>query len=315
MTRTPGDWPDRMDAAILPSSGAAPLDSLAGTLEMLEMKAESPGIPWRCHVAGTGWFGRIWGPPEGTPILLLHGFTWDSSLWEGLAVALGPDFRAIAVDLPGHGGTGWPPRARFSDIAAVIPSLLPDTRPILTGYSLGARVALAAALAAPDAFAGLVIVSGSAGISDDADRLRRAAEDDALAADIRREGIERFVERWERHPLFESQRRLPAEVRATLRSVRLAQDPEGLARSLEILGQGRMPPLWSDLGRVRLPTAIVAGADDSRYATIARRLGAAIRGASLTLVPACGHAVPLEAPDALADVIVRLAATATDPLG
>ena len=72
----------------------------------------------------------------------------------------------------------------------------------VVGYSLGARVALRLAVAHPDVVDRLVLESPSAGLPTEAERAARRAADEALAARIEAGGIERFVDEWERNPVF-----------------------------------------------------------------------------------------------------------------
>src|SRR5919202_1216376 len=104
------------------------------------------------------------------------------------------------------------------------------------------RVALHLALAAQERFATLTLESASPGILDPAERAARIRADEALAELLEREGIEPFVDRWERLPLFASQESLPAEARARVRAARLAQHPLGLANSLRGFGAGVPAP-------------------------------------------------------------------------
>jgi len=96
-----------------------------------------------------------WG--EGPPVVALHGLGLESSSFTGLAegvAALG--LRMLAADLPGFGKTPAP------EVAALTPAILAepvldlarrlDRKPLVMGMSLGARVALEAALLAPDLF-------------------------------------------------------------------------------------------------------------------------------------------------------------------
>ena len=116
----------------------------------------------------------------------------------------------------------------------------------------------------------------------------------------RRDGIERFVDLWEREPLFATQRALPASVRAALRATRLAQRPHGLANSLRGMGAGAAEPLWDRLARVRAPVLVVTGALDVRYCEIAARLAAALPRGRHAVVAGAGHAPHLEHPTILA---------------
>ena len=48
---------------------------------------------------------------HGPDVVLLHGWSLNLRVWDGLVRALAPRFRLIAIDLPGHGHSDWDPRA------------------------------------------------------------------------------------------------------------------------------------------------------------------------------------------------------------
>jgi pimeloyl-ACP methyl ester carboxylesterase len=50
---------------------------------------------------------REWGRPDGAVVLLLHGLTASSSSWRNVAPVLGENFRVVAPDARGHGGSQW----------------------------------------------------------------------------------------------------------------------------------------------------------------------------------------------------------------
>jgi pimeloyl-ACP methyl ester carboxylesterase len=65
-----------------------------------------------------------------------------------------------------------------------------------------------------------------------------------------------------------------------------------------------MAPVWDRLGELTMPTLVVAGAEDEKFAALASRLAGAIgANAELALVAGCGHAVPLEAPAEFARLV------------
>ena len=240
----------------------------------------------------------------GPPLVLLHGFTGSSATWWPIGERLARDFTTIAVDLPGHGRSA-PLRAAPEDaLGALVSELvgvldaLSIERPAWLGYSMGGRVALAFALRHPERVGHLVLESASPGIADRAERARRTEADDALAATIEREDVERFVERWMAQPLFASQNALGAETLAEERSRRLAGSAGGLAWALRALSVGRQPSFWDDLGSLAPPTLAVAGALDDKYCSIARALTARAPNARPVVVPGAGHAVHLERPAA-----------------
>jgi 2-succinyl-6-hydroxy-2,4-cyclohexadiene-1-carboxylate synthase len=240
---------------------------------------------------------------DGPAVLLLHGFTGSAGTWAPLARSLAAGYATIAPSLPGHGRSDAPRDPARYDVASCVGDLLAllDARGIeraaVVGYSMGGRVALHLARAAPERVRALVLESASPGIADEAERAARRRSDEALAGSIEREGIAAFVARWERLPLFASQASLPAAVREALRARRLASDPAGLANSLRGIGAGAVAPLWAWLGEVAAPTLVVAGALDQKYRTIGAAMASAIPGARLAVVEGAGHAVHLERPE------------------
>jgi 2-succinyl-6-hydroxy-2,4-cyclohexadiene-1-carboxylate synthase len=245
---------------------------------------------------------EVWG--DGPPLLLLHGFTGSTATWAPFRATLGAGWRLIAVDLLGHGASPSPADPaiyaveREVERLAVLLDRLAAERAGVLGYSMGGRVALQLALTHPKQVGRLVLESASPGIVDPAERAARVRSDGALAELLEREGIEPFVERWERVPLFASQGRLPAERRANVRADRLRRDPVGLANSLRGAGQGVAPPVLDRLGKLAMPTLLLVGALDERYVGFGRLMAERIHSAELVVVPDAGHAVHLEQPRA-----------------
>ena len=280
------------------------------------------GEPRVVDVAGLRWAVRVAG--SGPALLLLHGFTGSGRSWEGglAEAATSSGFRVIAPDLPGHGGTTWradnadnadneadpgePSRAAIEMVADDLVELLRvlgHDGAHVVGYSMGARVALRLAISHPACVRSLVLEAPSAGIEDAADRAARRSADDALARTLERDGIESFVDAWERTPVLGGEARLAPPVRARLREIRLAHVPTGLAASLRSAGQGAMRPLHGRLAEVIAPTLVVLGADDpvrDRAAVVA----AGIPGARLAVIDGAAHAPHLEAPDAFCRLVL-----------
>ena len=220
--------------------------------------------------------------------LLLHGFAGSPRT---LARFL-PE--AEAPDLPGHCGaadaTSW------NDALA---ALEPADPVRIVGYSMGARLALGLAMRNPATVSELVLESGSAGIEDTSERAQRKAADDDVAAFIEREGMEKFIDRWERHPTLASLRPFAAQ----LRFERLAHRPAGLASALRHLGAGAQPSYWADLPRLRVPVRLITGANDEKFSALARRMRDLLPQASLIPIPDCGHAPHLERPQAFVEAL------------
>ncbi|MFQ3663798.1 MAG: 2-succinyl-6-hydroxy-2,4-cyclohexadiene-1-carboxylate synthase [Chloroflexaceae bacterium] len=233
---------------------------------------------------------------HGPPLLLLHGFTGSAEEWAGLIPALAPLRQVIAVDLPGHGRAPAPTDLSCYTMEHTVAGLLALLDHLnhavcdVLGYSMGGRVALHLAVAAPTRVGSLILESASPGIEDAAERAARAAADDALAARIEQEGLEWFVDHWASLPLFASQARLPAATRAALRERRLRGSAAGYAASLRGMGAGRQRSLWAELPALRIPALIISGELDEKYVAIGARVAAAMPLARQAIVPGAGHA-------------------------
>ncbi len=136
---------------------------------------------------------------EGPPIVLVHGFTQTRRCWGPEATDLARDHEVIRVDAPGHG--------RSADVLAGLRTggrLIADQGGEATylGYSMGARFCLHLALSNPELVRGLVLIGGTAGIEDPAERAARREQDLADAARIERDGLEAFLDAWLAQPLF-----------------------------------------------------------------------------------------------------------------
>lgn len=253
----------------------------------------------------------------GPPLVLLHGFTGSAESWAPHLAALGARFTTIAVDLPGHGRSPAPdPTTRLTAVADALVTVLDDlgvARASWLGYSLGGRAALHVAVAHPARVERLVLEGASPGIADASERAARAEGDGALAFALERDGLDAFVERWMAQPLFASQRRLSAAVRARERAVRLSNSARGLALALRALGAGTQAPLWHVLPTLRLPTILVVGAEDARYRAIAEAMASRLPDAVVAVVPEAGHAPHLESPAAFADAVLAFLGAAGDP--
>ncbi len=231
---------------------------------------------------------------SGAPrVTIIHGFTQVGACMRPLAEEIGVPCRL--VDAPFHGGS--------SDVDVDLAGAGAELAAacgggVLVGYSMGARIALHAILAEPDCASAVVLVSGTAGIADDAARSTRRAADAALAARILELGTGPFIEEWLAQPMFAGLPRSDAD-----RALRATNRPESLARSVLRLGQGVQEPLWDRLGRIARPVTVIAGSDDPRYAEEAVRIAAAVQRGSSTVIAGAGHAVHVQEPAAVASAV------------
>jgi 2-succinyl-6-hydroxy-2,4-cyclohexadiene-1-carboxylate synthase len=215
-------------------------------------------------------------------LVLLHGFTQTRASWDGVVRELAGRYRALVPDL-----SAGPWEAELDRLEALAPPTF-----TLAGYSMGGRLALALALRIPERVERLVLISVSPGLANDGERATRRAADAALADRIEAIGVEAFARAWATQPLFAGQ---SPEVRAAAHADRLRRSASVHAAQLRGLGTGVMPPLWERLSELTMPVTVLVGERDTKFRAIAERMGF-----PTVVVPGAGHAVPLEAPAAVA---------------
>ena len=176
----------------------------------------------------------------------------------------------------------------------------------------------AARMPAAASFSALVLESAGTGPVDDAEREALCERNFAWAARVRGEGVPAFMDWWAGLPLFESQQHLPADQQKRLRVGRLANDAESLALSFERAGAHVMPPKQEtiralcELAAKGIPVSYLAGELDAKYCKVASILRAESQGAiSCRVVPAAGHSIHLEQPEAFGAILEEVVESCT----
>lgn len=247
---------------------------------------------------------------RGAPLVMLHGFTGSSETWRSFLPKITANRRVICIDLPGHGRTSGdsdPSRYQMerviNDLATILSGI--DAVPAdWLGYSMGGRLTLFAAVNRPDLVRSLILESASPGLESEEARAQRLLEDQKLADYIDEIGLERFIDEWEKMPLFSSLNTLPVEVRSGLRRERLQNSAAGLANSLRGMGAGAQPSLWPRLGGVNMPALLLAGELDPKFVEINQRMVIRLPHAQLIIIPGASHIIHLEKPEVFLSEVV-----------
>ena len=239
---------------------------------------------------------------SGPAIVALHGFTGDMSTWSEFVPEAQKRYTVITIDLLGHGSSDAPrapERYRMEqaldDIASVIHEL-GFSQACWMGYSMGGRIALAAAAMIPNVCQSLVLEGASPGLRSTNARVMRQRRDEALADFILKEGVAAFVDSWTEQPLFKSQKSLPTYVQERIRTQRIRNNPIGLANTLRVLGPGTQPSFHEMLPSISIPVLCIAGEFDLKFTDIARKMCENLQNGRLEIIPGAGHATHLERP-------------------
>ena len=248
------------------------------------------------------------GRSDRPPMLLLHGFLGSGSDWHGIIEHFVDRFYCILVDLPGHGQSidlADPSAYSFlgaRDGIVSIAHCLHVRDAFLVGYSMGGRLALAAALHAPGVFSKIVLESSIPGLEAPKDQATRGAQDDELASEIESSDLSAFLDRWYSQPLFASLQARP-NLMNRLMAVRYQQRPHELARALRGLSVGRQPSYWNRLATMNVPLLLVAGELDEKYVRIQENMASQCKDARSVIVPGAGHNTHAENPEAFRRVV------------
>lgn len=234
--------------------------------------------------------GRLRGEERGTgsALVLLHGFSFDMSMWDPQFGAFARQHRTVRYDLRGFGRSGRPAagRGHVADLLALLDAL-GIQRAHLAGLSLGANVALATAVHHPDRVNGLVLASpGLPGY-----RWTTPRPPDQAAQVARERGIAAAKEYWLGHEIFRSANGYPEAHRCLSEMVgRFPAHQWGDGPAADPL-----PLLAGSLALVRAPVLVLNGSlDVPGYREIAASLHREIPGARRHEMAGAGHLLNLE---------------------
>lgn len=236
--------------------------------------------------------------------LLVHGFGDGVHVWTEFAERLAVDCRVLAVDLRGHGKSGWDVARRYNvrtyseDLERAMDAL-PLDRVVLVGHSLGGKVAMRLAAVNGRDIAGVVLVDFSLSVDQ--------ATSDHIVMEFKQENrtyasICEYAEQLEsKFPLTarEILRRLAKD---TLKehspgAFRLCRDP-ALAEPTE-REDGSDDISWDLLPAIKCPTLLIRGAGSSVLSkAVAERMNTQIPKSNLQTIKMAGHNVMLDNPDA-----------------
>lgn len=256
------------------------------------MAATSPdGISIAYETRGTG----------SPALVFVHGWSCDRSYWAAQMEAFSREFQVVAIDLAGHGESGfgreaWTMAAFGGDVAAVVEALALD-RVILVGHSMGGDAIVEAARRLPNRVAGVVWVDTYRGLGTP----RTQKQLDAIVAPMRADFVGATRAFVSGMFLPSADPTLVERVASDMSSAPQEVALEALASALSF--DREMPRLVLELG---LPiVAINPEQPASNVASLDRH------GVEVLLMPGVGHFLMLEDPEGF-EALLR---TAIDRIG
>jgi 3-oxoadipate enol-lactonase len=233
---------------------------------------------------------------RGLPVLLLHAFPLNRSMWEPQIAALFGECRCIAPDLRGFGDS--PTSGPFTmdrnadDVAALLDALQIE-QAVVAGLSMGGYVALSLWRRHRKLVRALVLADTRAG-ADTAEGAQKRLDLMALA---RAKGVEAVVEKQLPGLIGKSTREKQPELVDRIRAIMVRTPVEGIVGGLEAMRT--RPDSTPLLSGIDVPTLIVVGEEDTvTPVNEARSMHEAIPGSRFEIIPAAGHLSNLERPAA-----------------
>jgi pimeloyl-ACP methyl ester carboxylesterase len=227
---------------------------------------------------------------KGAPIVLLHGLTATRRyVVMGSSALERSGHRTISYDARGHGNSSPAPtpdaytyELLAEDLGAVLDELEIE-RVVLAGASMGAQTALRFALDHPDRVCalGLITPAFEPNVPIEPDAYTGW---DRLAQGLREGGVEGFIDAYELDPVPERFRE--TVVRVLRQRLSAHEHPLAVADALQAVPRSRPFESWQELGRIDVPTVVVASRDEpdpSHPLAVGERYAAAIPGARLVV--------------------------------
>jgi 3-oxoadipate enol-lactonase len=232
----------------------------------------------------------------GRPLVLLHAYPLSREMWRPQVQALSRDFRVLAPDLPGFGGTaGFVDEPSIDGMAVAVAEFLDAlsiTEPVaLGGLSMGGYVALAFVRRYPDRLRALILADTRA---EPDDAPAKANRDKSIAFAVAHSAAD-VIEQMLPKMVSEETRTQRPEVVAEVRRIAGAQTVEGIVNALKALRD--RPDAGPGLDKIAVPVLVLVGAEDALTPpALSQDLAVRIRG-SLEVIPGAGHLSNLERPN------------------
>jgi pimeloyl-ACP methyl ester carboxylesterase len=229
---------------------------------------------------------------SGPVVLLTHGYSSTSAMWKGQIGALSKHHTLVLWDMRGHGQSDYPgDQSAYSedltvgDMAALLDQVGAEGA-VVGGLSLGGYMSLAFYRAYPERVRALLIIDTGPGFK----------KDDAREAWNKR--AHDTGDRFERAGLA------VLKNASRERSTVSHRDATGLAKAARGMLTQRDARVIELLPHIKVPSLVVVGADDAPFLAASDYMATKIPGAQKVVIPAAGHAVNIDQPQAFIEAVI-----------
>ena len=241
---------------------------------------------------------------KGTPLLFVHGFPLDHSMWDGQIEALSARHRVIAPDLRGFGQSGVSEgvveMAQFADDLAALLDFLAIDKVVLCGLSMGGYIALEFWRKYSKRLRALIFCDTRA----KNDTPEAAANRLVVAEKVLREGSHTVADAMIPKLFDPITLQKQPDLVEKIKQVIDRTDPRGVAAAA--LGMARRTDFTSKLSSIRCPALVIVGQSDA-ISPVAemQAISKAVPKAELKIIAQAGHMAPMEKPAEVNAVLER----------
>lgn len=218
-------------------------------------------------------------PPQ---IFALHGFLGSPKEWHPFPFITHP------IELSNE-------NLNFQQWSTAFNKSIPESKEkkFLLGYSLGGRLAMHALLSTQDKWDGAIFISAHPGLETAREREKRKKHDLKWACRFQSDPWKLLMHDWEQNPVFAGKK--PANERAED-----SYDRKKLFLQLTNWSLGYQSPLLKRLQQLQTPMLVIAGEEDTKFCSIARKFSSFSQTA---IVPNAAHRVPWERPQIFSEIV------------
>jgi pimeloyl-ACP methyl ester carboxylesterase len=233
------------------------------------------------------------GDPAGIPVVFIHGFPFDKTMWTPQLKSIPAKYRAIAYDLRGHGesdcGDGQFLIEFFVDDLIGLMDYLKIEKAVLVGLSMGGYIALRAVERNPERVIALALCDTKSEADSNEVKIRRARQ----ISIIKNSGIHRFADDFLKAIFAENTfLRMPDTVEM-IKKIIVKTSPLSLASTLIALAA--RTDTTPALPQIKVPTLILTGEKDPLTTPEdATKMKQLIPNSKMHIIPEAAHLCNLE---------------------
>ncbi len=245
---------------------------------------------------------HVYGDNSKLPIIFVHGFPYDYSMWKNQLEKFSKDYYCITYDIRGLGksyvGDGqYTMEAYVNDLFSIIDELNLN-KPILCGLSMGGYISLRAVEKDQDIFSGLILLDTKSGADNNEGKIKRAE----AINQINVEGLDNFVNGFVKNCFAEETLKKQKKMYNEVLQNSKQHNPLGVKGAL--FAMLSRTDTTGFLPKIKIPTLLIVGFQDNLTPPpVMRAMSEIIPEAEFGITPRAGHMTPLENPGFVNDMI------------